>query len=151
MKYRNQLQHAYRIEKKKRLGGKFSTRIDALATTFHSRIAKLQGMLNQVKELAQKARDGGNALEKSLNSVTSHFDQVHPHVALLEGHIQKVSHVSHYAAQLDAIFQALQWMLNEYKCMGDKHDIKANSLEPFKLLSSISGNRYRNYSATPRF
>lgn len=124
---------------------KISTRIDALATTFHSRIAKLQGMLNQVKELAQKARDGGNALEKLLNFVLSQFDQVHPHVAHLTGHIQKVAHVSHYSAQLDAIFQGLQWMLNEYKCIGDEHDIKANSLQPFKLLSSISGNKYRGY------
>ena len=39
-------------------------------------------MLNQVKELAQKARDGGNALKKLLNSVTSQFDQVDPHFNL---------------------------------------------------------------------
>jgi len=61
------------------------------------------------------------------------------------GHIRKVAHISHCAAQLDAIFQALQWMLKEYKCIEDEHDIKANSLELFKLLSSISGNKYCGY------
>lgn len=147
MKYRDQLQHAYDLEKKKNVEGKFATRIDALATTFHGRIAKLQGMLNQVKDLAERGRDGGSALEKSLDSVTSQFDQVDPHIDQLKGHIQKVAQVSHYAAQLDAIFQALQWMLQEYKCVGDKHGIKANSLEPFKLLSSISGNLYCGYTS----
>lgn len=117
---------------------KFKPRIDALATTYHQRIAQLQSILNEIQGLAKQSGDEGNTIAGSLDSVGVQFDKLDPSVSQLEEAIQKVGELARFAAKLDGIFKPLKWMLQKYKCIGDQNGIKAGSLHSFQMLSDLS-------------
>jgi len=117
---------------------KFEPRIDTLATAYHQRITQLQGTLNQIKDLVKKAGDEGNTIASSLDAVCGQFNKLDPSVTQLEDTIQKVGEASHIAAKLDGIFKPLQWMLQQYTCVGDQNNIKANALKSFQLISNLT-------------
>ena len=65
-------------------------RIDALATTYHQRIAQLQTILNDMMGLVKQSSDEGNNIAGLLNSVSVQFDKLDPSISHLEEVTQKV-------------------------------------------------------------
>jgi len=128
------LQHSYSLDKT----GKFAPRIDALATTYHQRIAQLQSTISDVKEYVSSVGKDGFTITHSLNGVCSQFDNLDPNIDKLEIAIGKVGEISNFAAKLDGIFQPLQWMLQHYKCIGDVNGIKTQSLKHFQTVADFA-------------
>ena len=133
-RYRSLLQHSYSLDK----AGKFKPRIDAVATTYHQRIAQLQSTISDIKEYVSTTGKDGFTIAHWLNGVCSQFDNLDPNVDKLEMAIGKVGEIADYTAKIDGIFQPLQWMLQHYNCTGDVKGIKAQSLGRFQDITKIA-------------
>lgn len=142
LKYKDQLQHGYDLDKK--LQGKFTQRLDALSLKYHQRLSDLQGVLNQMVTLAQKAHDEGSAISTALSTAHSQLDAVDSSISELESDIERLDSYSHIAVRVDAIFQPLKWILIHTKCTGDKNNCKSMCLTYFDVI--VKGNPNNNNS-----
>ena len=133
-RYKNQILHAYDLDKN--FNGKFQTRIDALANTYHTRLGELQTKLTQIQKQAAIASTNSHSIIADLRLVTADFDKIDPYVETLEEDIAKVSYMSKWAGKIDGIFSPLKSLLKDYKC---KSDIKKSALKPFTLFLKLNG------------
>lgn len=120
-------------------GGKFTSQVDALATTYHQRVGQLQSLLSQITKLSTTAGTTSHTIIQSLCVVSGDFDEIDPYVQKLEDDIKGVSQLASWAGRLDGIFSPLKCMLTTYKCVGDENNIKSTQMFPFKTILELSG------------
>lgn len=137
-KYQDQIQNGYAMNDK--VGKKYTTKVNALATTYHQRLGELQSLLSLIKEQAETASSTSHSIAQSLSVVSGDFDKIDPYVQKLEDDIYSVAELANVAGKLDGIFSPLKCMLTTYKCVGDQNNIKRTQKVSIQFLMDISGS-----------